>query len=266
LDSKAKIENQYWPARKGAQVSATLLATKGLSLAFGGVVAADRIDFELATGERLAVIGANGAGKTTFINMITGYIKPTAGQVYFDGAEITGLSPRAIVHRGIGRAFQLPQLFTEHTVRESVQLSVAARSRRLGLWRTLAKSVAEREVEQMIEVVGLTSRAGELSSGLPEGHRKLLDIAMALVLRPKLMIMDEPTSGVAAEEKHKLMATIMAALEEQKVTAIFVEHDVDIVMDYATRVSAWISGRIAADGKPADVMSNEEVRAVVLGT
>jgi branched-chain amino acid transport system ATP-binding protein len=247
-------------------MSGTLLATKNLSLAFGGVIAADHIDFELATGERLAVIGANGAGKTTFINMITGYIKPAAGQVYFDGAEITGLSPREIVHRGIGRAFQLPQLFTEHTVRECVQLSVAARSRKLGSWRSLDKCVTQGEVEHMIEIVGLTDRSDELCSGLPEGHRKLLDIAMALVLRPKLMIMDEPTSGVAAEEKHKLMATIMGALDEQNVTAIFVEHDVDIVMDYATRVSAWISGRIAADGKPADVMSNPEVRAVVLGT
>jgi branched-chain amino acid transport system ATP-binding protein len=242
-----------------------LLATKGLSLAFGGVVAADNIDFELCAGEQLAVIGANGAGKTTFINMITGYIKPNAGQVFFDGAEITGLSPRTIVHRGIGRAFQLPQLFTEHTVRQSVQLAVAARSKRLGMWRPLSKSVSTQEVDSMLEIVGLAPRADELCSSLPEGHRKLLDIAMALVLRPKLMIMDEPTSGVAAEEKHRLMATIMRALKEQQVTAIFVEHDVDIVMDYATRVSAWISGCIAADGKPEDVMKNEEVRAVVLG-
>jgi branched-chain amino acid transport system ATP-binding protein len=197
--------------------------------------------------------------------MITGYIRPNAGQVFFDGAQITGLSPRAIVHRGIGRAFQLPQLFIEHSVRQSVQLAVAARSKRLSLWRPLEKSVATQEVERMLEIVGLASRGDELCSTLPEGHRKLLDIAMALVLRPKLMIMDEPTSGVAAEEKHKLMATIMRALEEQKVTAIFVEHDVDIVMDYATRVSAWISGRIAADGKPEDVMRNEEVRSVILG-
>jgi branched-chain amino acid transport system ATP-binding protein len=246
-------------------MSQALLSTKGLSLAFGGVVAADGIDFELAQGERLAVIGANGAGKTTFINMVTGYIKPTAGTVTFDRVDITQLSPRAIVHLGIGRAFQLPQLFSEHTVRQSLQLAVAARGRKLSLWNSLDTSVSAQEVDRMLEVVSLAGRADDFCHRLPEGHRKLLDIAMALVLRPKLMIMDEPTSGVSAEEKHTLMATIMSALQEQKVTAIFVEHDVDIVRNYASRVCAWISGRIAADGTPDEVMNNEEVRAVVLG-
>jgi branched-chain amino acid transport system ATP-binding protein len=114
-------------------------------------------------------------------------------------------------------------------------------------------------------VVGLAARAGDLCASLPEGHRKLLDIAMALVLRPKLLIMDEPTSGVAADEKHALMATIMKALSERSVTAMFVEHDVDIVNQYATRVAAWISGRIAADGPPQQVMNDPEVRSAVLG-
>jgi branched-chain amino acid transport system ATP-binding protein len=113
--------------------------------------------------------------------------------------------------------------------------------------------------------VGLADRADDLCSSLPEGHRKLLDIVMALVLRPKLLIMDEPTSGVAADEKHGLMKTIMAALDQRGVTSIFVEHDADIVTQYATRVAAWISGRIAADGSPALVMNNDEVKSVVLG-
>ena len=242
-----------------------LLQTRGLSISFGGVVAADEINFELRQGERLAVIGANGAGKTTFINMVTGYIKPTAGQIHFDGKDITGLSPRKIVEHGIGRTFQLPQLFLEQTVKESLELAVAARSGQMRMFKPLAECVESTEIEAMLEMVGLSARANDLCSSLPEGHRKLLDIAMALALRPKLIIMDEPTSGVASNEKHPLMATIMRALDEQNVTAMFVEHDVDIVKEYATRVTAWISGRITADGLPSDVLSNEEVRTVILG-
>jgi branched-chain amino acid transport system ATP-binding protein len=242
-----------------------LLQAQGISLKFGGVVAADGIDFQLKPGERIAVIGANGAGKTTFINMVTGYIKPSAGQIHFDGADITGLHPRQIVHRGIGRSFQLPQLFLEHTVRASVELAVAARQGRMSLLRPMSHCVDAAEIDQALAVVGLSARADDLCSSLPEGHRKLLDVAMALVLRPKLLIMDEPTSGVAADEKHPLMATIMKALSERSVTAMFVEHDVDIVQEYATRVAAWISGRIAADGPPEVVMNDPEVRNVVLG-
>ena len=242
-----------------------LLETQSLTLSFGGVVAADGIDFELQTGERLAVIGANGAGKTTFINMVTGYIKPASGKIIFAGTDITQMQPRQIVHLGMGRSFQLPQLFLEHTVRDSVALAVVSRSRRLSLVRPLSKCVAAEEVDHILEVVGMSARAGDVCASLPEGHRKLLDIAMALVLNPKLMIMDEPTSGVAADEKHGLMDTIMKALQERQVTAIFVEHDVDIVQKYATRVAAWIAGRIAADGPPDVVMANEEVRSVVLG-
>jgi branched-chain amino acid transport system ATP-binding protein len=242
-----------------------LLQTRGLCLNFGGVVAADAIDFELKAGERLAVIGANGAGKTTFINMVTGYIKPMSGQILLDGRDITALSPRQIVHHGVGRAFQLPQLFLEHSVRESVELAVAARLGKMKLFQPLSDCVPRDEIDHVLQSVGLAERANDLCSSLPEGHRKLLDIAMALVLRPKLLIMDEPTSGVAADEKHPLMSTIMKALDEQNVTAMFVEHDVDIVEKYATRVAAWISGRIAADGPPHVVMNNEEVRTVVLG-
>ena len=243
----------------------SLLQVRGLTLSFGAVVVAAGYDFDLNADERLAVIGANGAGKTTFINMVTGYIKPAAGKIVFDGTDITGRNPRHIVRLGIGRSFQLPQLFLEHTVRESVELAVASRDRRLSLFKPLRDSVSREEIDHTLEVVGMSARADDVCSHLPEGHRKLLDIAMALVLRPKLLIMDEPTSGVAADEKHPLMATIMKALDERKVTAIFVEHDVDIVNRYATRVAAWISGRIAADGPPETVMNDAEVRSVVLG-
>jgi branched-chain amino acid transport system ATP-binding protein len=246
-------------------MSTPLLQTKDLQLAFGAVVVADHINFTLTEGERLAVIGQNGAGKTTFINICTGLIHPQAGQVFFEGHDVTALSPRAIALRGMVRSFQLPQLFTEHTVRDCVRIAAAGKRGGLGLWTPLDKALPAAEVDHVLEMVGLASRGDEMSGALPEGQRKLLDIAMALVLKPRLLILDEPTSGVSTDEKHGLMKTIMAALDAEKVTAIFVEHDVDIVSQYATRVAAWIAGRIAADGTPQQVLADPEVRKNVIG-
>ncbi len=246
-------------------MSTPLLQTKDLQLAFGAVVVADHIDFSLSEGERLAVIGQNGAGKTTFINICTGLIRPQAGQVFFEGREVTGMAPRAIALRGMVRSFQLPQLFTEHSVRDCVRIAAAGKRNHLGLWAPLANAVDNAEIEHVLDMVGLSRRADEISGALPEGQRKLLDIAMALVMKPRLLILDEPTSGVSTDEKHGLMATIMKALDEQKVTAIFVEHDVDIVSQYSTRVAAWIAGRIAADGTPSQVLADPEIRKNVIG-
>ena len=242
-----------------------LLSTRGLSLRFGGVVAADAIDFDLMAGERLAVVGQNGAGKTTFINICTGYLKADAGQVFFDGTDVTGQGPRAITRRGVGRSFQLPQVFTGHTVRECLLLAASAVQRKPGLWRPLAQAVDADEVDATLELLQLQGRAHDLAGQLPEGQRKLLDVAMALVLRPKLMIMDEPTSGVSSDEKHPLMAVLMKALDERRVTSIFVEHDIDIVRRYATRLAAWIAGRIAADGAPDEVLRDPVVVKNVMG-
>ena len=245
---------------------ASLLSTRGLSLRFGGIVAADGIDFDLKEGERLAVVGQNGAGKTTFINICTGYLKADAGQVQFDGADVTGQSPRAITRRGVGRSFQLPQVFTEHTVRDCLLIAASSVHRRGGgLWRPLERAVDADEVDNTLELLQLAGRADDTAGDLPEGQRKLLDVAMALVLRPKLMIMDEPTSGVSTDEKHALMAVLMRALDERKVTSIFIEHDIDIVRQYATRLAAWIAGRIAADGPPQDVLSDPVVIRNVIG-
>ena len=246
-------------------MSSPLLQTTDLQLAFGAVVVADHINFSLAEGERLAVIGQNGAGKTTFINICTGLIRPQAGKVFFEGHDVTQLSPSAIALRGMVRSFQLPQLFSEHTVRDCIRLAAAGKRGGLSIWTPLAEAVPKEEVDHVLEMVGLAARGDALSGALPEGQRKLLDIAMALVLKPRLLILDEPTSGVSTDEKHGLMATIMAALDAQKVTAIFVEHDVDIVSQYATRVAAWIAGRIAADGTPQEVLADPEVRKNVIG-
>lgn len=242
-----------------------LLSTRGLSLSFGGVVAADAIDFDLQPGERLAVVGQNGAGKTTFINICTGYLKPTSGTVLFDAVDITGHTPRAITRRGVGRSFQLPQVFTEHTVRECLMLAASSVKQKHGFFLPLAQAVDAHEVDATLELLQLSARAHDLAGSLPEGQRKLLDVAMALVLRPKLMIMDEPTSGVSTDEKHALMAVLMRALDERQVTSIFVEHDIDIVRRYATRLCAWIAGRIAADGAPEEVLRDPIVVKNVIG-
>ena len=242
-----------------------LLRTEKLALNFGGVVVADNIDFSLHEGERLAVIGANGAGKTTFINIVTGFLRPKSGRIFFAGEEVTGKTPRSIVRLGLGRSFQLPQLFLEHTVRQCLELAAVGRGGSLSFFTPLANAVDTKEVDQTLEVTGLRSRQSELASSLGEGERKLLDVAMALVLRPKLLIMDEPTSGVASEEKHGIMETLMRALDERKVTSWFVEHDVEVVTRHATRVAAWIAGKIAADGEPTKVFADPEVRRQVLG-
>ena len=242
-----------------------LLSTRGLSLSFGGVVAADAIDFDLQPGERLAVVGQNGAGKTTFINICTGYLTPTSGQVLFNGVDVTGHTPRAITRRGVGRSFQLPQVFTEHTVRECLMLASSSVKQRRGFLLPMSQAVDAHEVDATLELLQLSSRAHDLAGSLPEGQRKLLDVAMALVLRPQLMIMDEPTSGVSTDEKHGLMEVLMRALDERKVTSIFVEHDIDIVRRYATRLCAWIAGRIAADGAPDEVLRDPIVVKNVIG-
>jgi branched-chain amino acid transport system ATP-binding protein len=242
-----------------------LIQTTDLHLSFGGVIAADNINFELHEGERLAVIGQNGAGKTTFINICTGYLAPSKGKVYFDGRDVTAMAPRKIVRLGLGRSFQLPQLFTEHTVRQCVQIAAARRNKELSWFRSLESTIDEKEVDATLDLVGLLPEADEASIELPEGKRKLLDVAMALALRPKLLIMDEPTSGVASEDKFALMETVMHALDERRVTSWFVEHDVDIVSRYATRVAAWISGKVAADGTPDEVLNNPQIKSEVLG-
>jgi branched-chain amino acid transport system ATP-binding protein len=246
-------------------MSAPLLKTVDICLAFGGVIAADQIDFELAEGERLAVIGQNGAGKTTFLNICTGYLSATRGKVFFDGEDITGLPPRTITRKGIARSFQIPQIFTEHTVRECMQLAASAVQHRWNPLRPLCKSVNLDEVEHTLELVNLASRANDQACMLPEGQRKLLDVAMALVLNPRLLIMDEPTSGVCSDEKHGLMDTLMRALSERRVTSMFVEHDIDIVTRYATRLTAWVGGKIAADGPPAEVLKDPIVVKNVMG-
>jgi branched-chain amino acid transport system ATP-binding protein len=244
---------------------APLLSARGLRLAFGGVKAADGIDLEVMRGEFLAIIGPNGAGKTTFINMTTGYLRPQAGSITYEGERITGLQPRAIVRRGIARSFQLPQLFTEHTVLENTALAVAARE---GVWSPLAPLLRRHWRAEAMEILGRFGLAGVAEAradALNEGARKLSDIAMAVALRPRLLLMDEPTSGVAASEKMGIVETLVRVLRETGVTAVFVEHDMDVVERFADRVAVWSQGRIVALGPPARVLTDPVVQREVIG-
>jgi branched-chain amino acid transport system ATP-binding protein len=178
---------------------------------------------------------------------------------------VTHQLPRQIVRLGLGRSFQLPQLFLDHSVRQCLEIAAVGRAGHLSFFKSLSDAVDQHELKDTLHLVGLHQRAHEPAIALPEGQRKLLDIAMALMLRPKLLIMDEPTSGVASEDKMALMDTVMQALKEREVTSWFVEHDVDIVNRYATRVAAWIAGKVAADGPPAQVLANPQIQREVLG-
>jgi branched-chain amino acid transport system ATP-binding protein len=242
-----------------------LLSARGLKLAFGGLKAADGIDLDVQDGEFLAIIGPNGAGKTTFINMTTGYLKPQAGTIEFDGKPILGMSPRRIVGLGIGRSFQLPQLFTEHTVLENAALAVASRR---GIWSPFAPLMGRgvrAEAEELLERFGLLPLADRRADALNEGARKLADIAMAVALRPRLLLMDEPTSGVAAADKMGVVETLVRVLREARVTAVFVEHDMDVVARFADRVAVWGQGKIAALGPPQQILNDPDVQRDVIG-
>jgi branched-chain amino acid transport system ATP-binding protein len=187
--------------------------------------------------------------------MVTGYLKPDAGSIRFDGRELTGQTPRAITRLGICRSFQIPQLFHTLSVRENLLVAegIAGAER------------AEAETDAVLARFGLDRYARHAAGQLPEGVRKLLDVAMALVARPRLLLLDEPTSGVAADEKFGVMDLVMAAVRGQGVTVLFVEHDMDIVARYAARVVAFYDGRVIADGEPRKVLADAEVRRFVIG-
>ncbi|MFB9269508.1 ABC transporter ATP-binding protein [Bradyrhizobium erythrophlei] len=242
-----------------------ILEAKELHVAFNGVKAADGVSISIHDGEFLAIIGPNGSGKTTLLNICTGYIRPRSGSVQLDGEDITRLSPRAIARRGVARAFQIPQLFSAQRVIDNMMLALAAKD---GLWsavRPLETASRREEAEALLDLVGLAGDSERISSTLPEGHRKLLDIAVALALKPRLLLLDEPTSGVSALERFPLMEALMGALRQRRITALFVEHDMDVVARYASRVLVWNAGNIMAQGRPEEVFNNAQVRERVVG-
>ncbi len=242
-----------------------LLKAEGLEVSFSGVIAASGVNLEIERGEFVAIIGPNGSGKTTFLNLCTGYIKPVAGEVYLEGVPITNKAPRTIARQGIARAFQIPQLFTDQTLIDNLSLAIASRK---GIWdgiRPLARREYREEGLSLLRLFGLERYADAIASTLSEGLRKLADITLALALEPKLLLLDEPTSGVSSLERFPLMDTLMCALKEKGVTALFVEHDMEIVKSYADRVIVWESGNIMTQGAPEVVFSDPRVLKSVVG-
>jgi len=232
-----------------------VLSAQGLQKSFGAVSAAADVSLDFDADTVVSLIGANGAGKTTFLNMVTGYLRPDSGSIQFGGRELVGLSPRQITKLGISRSFQMPQLFNTMSVRENL---------------LVAESIAtaddpEAATDAALARFELERYAGQKAGVLPEGIRKLLDVAMALSSRSKLLLLDEPTSGVSADEKFAIMDVVMGAARAAGVTVIFVEHDMDIVARFAGRVVAFYDGGIIGDGLPDTVLRAEEVRRYVIG-
>lgn len=244
-----------------------MLEVKGVEKRFGAVTAASDISVSVPEGAVYSLIGTNGAGKTTFVNMVTGYITPDAGSIRFGGREISRLSPRRITRLGIHRSFQIPQLCNELTVEENMLVAHAIHGREKPSFLAPAHgSDARDRARATLERFRIAEHADRLVPELSGGVKKLLDIAMAMAGDTKIMLLDEPTSGVAADEKFPLMDLVIEALRAEGVTVIFVEHDMDIVTRYAQRVLAFYDGRIIADDAPDEVLSDPEVQRYVTGT
>ena len=243
-----------------------LLEARGLNKRFGAVVAAADLQVDLAAGERVSLIGSNGAGKTTLVNMITGYLKPDEGHILLEGRDITQLAPRAITRLGVARSFQIPQLCGDLTVLDNMLVANACHDPGLSFWKPARRAETLARAEALLERFRLEEHRHRRGAELPGGVRKLLDIAMALCAEPRILLLDEPTSGVAAEEKFPMMDTVMRGLaDDGAMTVLFVEHDMDIVERYASRVIAFYAGRIIADGAPGEALASADVRRYVTG-
>jgi branched-chain amino acid transport system ATP-binding protein len=247
-------------------MTSALLSARGLMKSFGAVTAADEVSIEVPAGQRVSLIGSNGAGKTTFVNMVTGYLKPDAGSITLDGRDITRLGPRQISRLGVARSFQIPQLALDMTALDNMLVAAACNEGALSFWRPAHSPQRCDKAMALLARFELADHAERRVSELPGGVRKLLDIAMALAGQPKLLLLDEPTSGVSVEEKFPMMDTITEALATEQVTVLFVEHDMDIVTRYADRVIAFYSGRVIADDPPDAVLADEQVQRYVTGS
>jgi branched-chain amino acid transport system ATP-binding protein len=243
-----------------------ILETKDVTRHFGAVKAADHLNIQLEEGKFVGIVGPNGSGKTTFVNIVTGYIKPTEGQVFFKGKDITPLEPREVVLGGIARSFQIPQLYRNLTILENMLIALAIRQRKhWGFWRPLYTAEREAQALEVLHRFGFRDTAYQTVSTLPEGGRKLLDVSLSYALEPDLLLLDEPTSGVSVEEKFGIMDALMAVLRDSAVTTVFIEHDMDVVERYADRVLVFSEGAILADGTPQEVFANPDVKRHVLG-
>ena len=246
-------------------MTAPVLEIRGLTMNFGALRVTRDVNLTLERGARHALIGPNGAGKTTFVNLITGVLKPTAGQVYLDGQNITSLSQAERTRRGIARTFQINQLFRGLTVLENLYLAIAERTRVADrLWRPAgAERAIIDEAMAQLEALRLADDALRLVRELPYGRQRLVEVAIALAQRPRLLLLDEPAAGVPSSESH-LILDVIGHLDRD-IAVLIIEHDMDIVFRFASRITVLVSGAVFTEGTPKEVMADERVRAVYLG-
>ena len=246
-------------------MNAPALATRGLSKSFGSLVVARNIEIALPKGVRYALIGPNGAGKTTLINLMTGMLQPGAGRIFLDDVDITALPPEQRVRRGLVRTYQVNSLFPHLTALESVTLAVCERTRAARTWwRQLGAYPHEiDEAYAILAALKLGTVCHRVTRELAYGQQRLLEIALALATRPKVLLLDEPAAGVPREESKELFAAIAGLSSE--ITVLFIEHDMELVFRFATRVIVMVGGRVLVEGPPPEIANDPQVRAVYLG-
>jgi len=246
----------------------SILETDKLTKFFGETHAVDGVSLKVEEGEVLALIGSNGAGKTTLVNLISGLIPPDSGTIRFQGADITTASIHRKIELGIARSFQLVNLFDQLTALDNIALAVFSREGKTRKLLSLSDSDAavRDEAVGVLNEFGLAARSAMVAGGLSQGERKLLDVAVAYALRPRLLFLDEPTSGVSTREKAPIMDIITAVVRSGRITAVIIEHDMDVVFTYCPRIVAMHQGAILADGTPEEIRGNEQVTANLLGT
>ncbi|WP_075222893.1 ABC transporter ATP-binding protein [Acuticoccus yangtzensis] len=243
-----------------------ILECRGIAKSFGGFAAASGIDLAVEEGAMVGVIGSNGAGKTTLLNIVSGHLKPSKGKVFFRGEDVTGMPSRRLARRGIARSFQVPQLFASATALDNMMMALSLLARPRGeILSRFGDRALEAEAHAALVEYGIDDTATSLVSELPQGTRKLLDIAMATAAEPSLVLLDEPTSGVSNEEKNEVMERLAARFRAHGTTVVFIEHDMDIVERYATRVVALTDGTVIADGTPQEVFAHDQVARVIIG-
>ena len=245
-----------------------IIEVENLEKTFGSVTAARDISLSIPAGQTVGIIGANGAGKTTFVNMVTGYLKPSKGRIVFEGQDITRLSSREITHLGICRSFQIAQVFSSLTTFENIITAVGLADRfagRSGFLEPLYTPARAEIARGLLQHYNMDRFADMPASALPQGVRKILDIVMAVASGPRVVLLDEPTSGVSVEEKFAMMEAIIHALKRSEITILFVEHDMEIVSRYADRVLAFYDGTVIADGPPSEALADNQVREFIIG-
>ena len=243
----------------------SVLEVRGLSKSFGGVEAVADVSFDLGAGEFLALIGPNGAGKTTCFNMLNGYLRPDRGSVKLEGRELVGRRPRSIVRMGVGRTFQITRTFLSMTVRENVQMALISHHKRMfDLWGRATRMYVS-EAEELLALVSMADQAARPCSELAYGDLKRLELAIALAHDPALLLMDEPTAGMAPSERVALMALTGEIVKSRGVSVLFTEHDMDVVFAHAHRILVLNRGRLIAEGTGAEIRENPLVQEVYLG-